>query len=210
MQASGPVSQSAYQRLQVGCEPSLRWAAFVPLLCQGAASVEELVFLHDVQAYRQTRCQNSRCQFGVLPPMGASLSGIGRLAAQPPLREARSDERLVAPSRSPPTRWSALEEFSERIRGKGAFLLLERLPLCSVRFGSVSQHGNADLSVETSSGACFGSAWTVDTAGAPSVCVLCMRDGCVRKAATWLILPVVICLSQRLSHACLSINCFIL
>ena len=31
-----------------------------------------------------------------------------------------------------------------------------------------------------------------------------------RKAATWLILPVVICLSQRLSHACLSMNCFIL
>jgi len=30
------------------------------------------------------------------------------------------------------------------------------------------------------------------------------------KAVTWLILPVVICLSQRLSHACLSINCFIL
>ena len=27
--------------------------------------------------------------------------------------------------------------------------------------------------------------------------------------ATWLILPVVICLSQRLSHACLSINNFI-
>jgi hypothetical protein len=27
---------------------------------------------------------------------------------------------------------------------------------------------------------------------------------------TWLILPVVICLSQRLSHACLSINNFIL
>jgi hypothetical protein len=26
------------------------------------------------------------------------------------------------------------------------------------------------------------------------------------KIATWLILPVVICLSQRLSHACLSIN----
>ena len=26
---------------------------------------------------------------------------------------------------------------------------------------------------------------------------------------TWLILPVVICLSQRLSHACLSINIFI-
>ena len=27
---------------------------------------------------------------------------------------------------------------------------------------------------------------------------------------TWLILPVVICLSQRLSHACLSINKFVL
>lgn len=36
-------------------------------------------------------------------------------------------------------------------------------------------------------------------------------DGeCVNKAATWLILPVVICLSQRLSHACLSISCVIL
>ena len=31
-----------------------------------------------------------------------------------------------------------------------------------------------------------------------------------RKVATWLILPVVICLSQRLSHACLSISKFIL
>ena len=29
-----------------------------------------------------------------------------------------------------------------------------------------------------------------------------------RKAATWLILPVVICLSQRLSHACLSISTY--
>jgi hypothetical protein len=31
-----------------------------------------------------------------------------------------------------------------------------------------------------------------------------------KTKATWLILPVVICLSQRLSHACLSINSFIL
>lgn len=28
----------------------------------------------------------------------------------------------------------------------------------------------------------------------------------VEKNATWLILPVVICLSQRLSHACVSMN----
>ena len=30
------------------------------------------------------------------------------------------------------------------------------------------------------------------------------------EIVTWLILPVVICLSQRLSHACLSINKFVL
>ena len=30
------------------------------------------------------------------------------------------------------------------------------------------------------------------------------------ETATWLILPVVICLSQRLSHACVSINSFVL
>ena len=31
-------------------------------------------------------------------------------------------------------------------------------------------------------------------------------DGLPGKIVTWLILPVVICLSQRLSHACLSIS----
>ena len=36
------------------------------------------------------------------------------------------------------------------------------------------------------------------------------RSGFRTKKVTWLILPVVICLSQRLSHACLSINNFIL
>ena len=36
----------------------------------------------------------------------------------------------------------------------------------------------------------------------PGVCVR-LRS---RRVATWLILPVVICLSQRLSHACLSIS----
>ena len=39
-------------------------------------------------------------------------------------------------------------------------------------------------------------------------CVLC--DISEWKVVTWLILPVVICLSQRLSHACLSINKFVL
>ena len=35
-------------------------------------------------------------------------------------------------------------------------------------------------------------------------------SNCLILKVTWLILPVVICLSQRLSHACLSINIFIL
>ena len=36
-------------------------------------------------------------------------------------------------------------------------------------------------------------------------CEACGFGG-LNKEATWLILPVVICLSQRLSHACLSIS----
>ena len=42
-----------------------------------------------------------------------------------------------------------------------------------------------------------------------SVCV-CVRGDFPKVIVTWLILPVVICLSQRLSHACLSINNFVL
>ena len=38
-------------------------------------------------------------------------------------------------------------------------------------------------------------------------CLVCQWLYCPwRKIVTWLILPVVICLSQRLSHACLSIS----
>ena len=133
---------------------------------QSAAAVEELVSLHDVQAYRQTRCQNSRCQFGTHPPMGASLSGIDRLAAQPFLREVLSDERsaprvdrlLIAG-----VCWRNSQRGFEEREPSGRRLLLQ----CDTQ--SVSQHGNADLSVETSSGVCFGTAWTVETAGAPSV-----------------------------------------
>jgi hypothetical protein len=36
------------------------------------------------------------------------------------------------------------------------------------------------------------------------------RGDTVWNVVTWLILPVVICLSQRLSHACLSITTFVL
>ena len=40
--------------------------------------------------------------------------------------------------------------------------------------------------------------------------LFCLLGIQIRTIVTWLILPVVICLSQRLSHACLSINKFIL
>jgi hypothetical protein len=53
---------------------------------------------------------------------------------------------------------------------------------------------------------------------APGVWVAELPSGCVGASgrfglegiATWLILSVVICLSQRLSHACVSINSFVL
>jgi hypothetical protein len=47
--------------------------------------------------------------------------------------------------------------------------------------------------------------------GPPSIwLIICCSSQQVGKVVTWLILPVVICLSQRLSHACLSINKFVL
>ena len=124
----------------------------------------------------------------------------------------RSGPAFAAPVPSPPTRWSALEKSSERIRGKGAFLRL-CAPPCAVPTGGRSlSMAMLTCPFQTCSGVRFGAAWTVERL-APWVRVgaRCARPpGCARKAATWLILPVVICLSQRLSHACLSINCFIL
>jgi hypothetical protein len=43
-----------------------------------------------------------------------------------------------------------------------------------------------------------------------SIDCICGYSTLLNHLVTWLILPVVICLSQRLSHACLSINKFIL
>ena len=41
-------------------------------------------------------------------------------------------------------------------------------------------------------------------------CLVQVPAGVNLKVVTWLILPVVICLSKRLSHACLSISTLIL
>ena len=59
------------------------------------------------------------------------------------------------------------------------------------------------IQLRTGLGWCYGC--TLLRSGMP----LGVRGGKERpeRVATWLILPVVICLSQRLSHACLSINC---
>ena len=48
----------------------------------------------------------------------------------------------------------------------------------------------------------YGSIASIGRSGSDSL-VLCMSFS---WEVTWLILPVVICLSQRLSHACLSVN----
>ena len=48
-----------------------------------------------------------------------------------------------------------------------------------------------------------GSGWDFFGAGSPSL--MCVESRSL-MIVTWLILPVVICLSQRLSHACLSVN----
>ena len=46
--------------------------------------------------------------------------------------------------------------------------------------------------------------------GIATKCVPLKKGHAWYMTVTWLILPVVICLSQRLSHACLSINNFVL
>ena len=47
---------------------------------------------------------------------------------------------------------------------------------------------------------------TTNPASRPTVTLAPSAPGAGVKIVTWLILPVVICLSQRLSHACLSIS----
>ena len=72
---------------------------------QGAATVEELVSLHDVQAYRQTHCQNSRCQFGVarLLERHRPAGGTAAPAGGPP--GLRFDAPVLVVSESLGARW---------------------------------------------------------------------------------------------------------
>lgn len=171
----------------------------MPFECQRAATVEELVSLHDVQAYRQARCQNSRCRFGAsqeLLERHRPAGGTAAPAGVPPRQ--RFDALVRAVSESLGACWKNSQRGFEEREPSGA----RRLWACA---SGRSLSNRADLSVETSSCVRLGGAG-LRSRPAPR---LPPRGGagCVGKAATWLILPVVICLSQRLSHACLSINC---
>ena len=151
----GPALPSAFQSPPVGREPNRRWAASVPLLRRCAASVEELVSLHDVQAYHQTPCQNSRCQFGVLlrwrllerhRPAGGTAAPAGGPFGQ----------RLDAPSRSPPHRWERAGRTLREDSRKES--LLGPCALFWAPGPSRSLSTLADLPVETSSCVRFGGA----------------------------------------------------
>ena len=121
-----------------------------------------------------------------------SLSGGRRLVGRSSRREPGLRSGASSDSRS------RSRECSESLTGRPR-------PLSSGRDPS-------DVSVApslwTRQASALGSiAWRSITQGGAGNGLPCRRLRLASKAATWLILPVVICLSQRLSHACLSINC---
>jgi hypothetical protein len=165
------------------CRPFGFANASVGFRANRGAADGKLVLIHDVQSYI----------YAIASPVAAVLACFGELS---PWLLASA---LVPPAQSVIAwfsnrasmlwyRWLESEGCPVGNRGKlvkalqnSAIVLLETIPL----------HSAIHL------------AW---------VCVLVGRlpSGCLRQThegATWLILPVVICLSQRLSHACLSINC---
>ena len=123
---------------------------------QGAASVEELVSLHDVQAYHRTRCQNSR---RLLPrpllPWSGRRCGVGRLAAQPPLRGARRESAFRRPRPvAPESLGRAGRDLREDSR-KGSLLAAGPAVRCTLarQPSRPLSMANADPSVATSSSA---------------------------------------------------------
>jgi hypothetical protein len=88
-------------------------------------------------------------------------------------------------------RWFGLEGNSGGLRGKLVSIELDSSRSGLVLLEHILLHSHQLAGVESTTGL-----WSL---GSP-----CLE---VERVATWLILPVVICLSQRLSHACLSINC---
>ena len=75
--------------------------------------------------------------------------------------------------------------------------------------GSVIQYDKCETHARTHFQKTSSLAWTKYDFRDSELCGARTARSCFKKnisAATWLILPVVICLSQRLSHACLSIS----
>ena len=159
-------------------------------------------------------------------PLGVRSALRASLAVQPFLREgARACFAGVVPCRSvacPPRRWSRAGGMVQR-----GLCCASVSPLAYMSFYMSACRGPGPLTTvvvllfPTSNALrrCHCAPWLrcflarVRVARVlVHVLVLGSRRSIVRASmiATWLILPVVICLSQRLSHACLSINCFIL
>ena len=131
------------------------------LVGQYAASVEEFVFLHDVQAYRQTRCQNSRCKFGTIlsrvrfferhRPAGGTVTPAGVLIGSSVRRP------VLVVSESLECAGGILREDSRKE---------SPLQVCSAYSTTCSRSLSLQLTfVETSSGIRFGGVWTDLTTG---------------------------------------------
>ena len=121
----------------------------------------------------------------------SSLHGLSLLLlASASIQPAQSSSLTVC---SLWNRWLELEECSVGTRGKLVSSTLNSNSCCAAR-----QH------TQTLLPAC----WCVAVIDRLVSSRKTKTDQLITvRVVTWLILPVVICLSQRLSHACLSINC---
>ncbi len=158
------------------------WSRGRPLN-QWAAGEEKLVLLPDGQTYANSVARKLRAGADRLDRLGPAGSDWrrGRAGGRPPV-DPRIDRQV---SGSPASGGRRLQ------------------------WGLVERAGSGRPSVKHSGCGARPDARAKEVAGSDrSMGEPGLRAG--PHGATWLILPVVICLSQRLSHACLSINCFIL
>ncbi len=149
--------------------------------------------------YCYTVCKPIRSHLPVLGGLGAQRIRQSKPASKPAVREGlvvtvARFHRLL--------RLELAGETSARQRGKVGSALLGLSELQgSDRFRQQSYRSHS-----AGSGLC-GALWAVPWALSSSPSPAWNPTRWSMKVATWLILPVVICLSQRLSHACLSISC---
>ena len=162
---------------------------------QGSVTDGELVLLHDVQAYQANTTARTAGACWAFGPLAASAGWRGA----PLCGKARPGRCFDAPGPGcfryvGAGRWNA--QWGLEGNEPSPLLFFETIGGSARRMAMLSFSPNR-LPPLLGGGR--------KRLGRPG-----LRPGARIKAATWLILPVVICLSQRLSHACLSINCFIL